>query len=83
MLPVACGRKREFDYNVVPKAGTMSCKVDSFVRPLPGASGEDFQEFLGEFVVLCSIHKWTSDSEQVQSLPLFLMGHTFLVLSRS
>ena len=36
----------------------------------------------GEFVVLCSIQKWTSDAEQVQFLPLFLKGDTFLVLSR-
>ena len=82
MLPVACGGKREFYYSVVPKPGTMSFKVDSFVRPFSGASGEDFQEFGGNFVVLCNIQKWSSDAEQVQFLPLFLKGDAFLVFSR-
>ena len=81
MLPVACGGKREF-YSVVPKPGTMSFKVDSFVRPFSCASGEDFQEFWGKFVVLCNIQKWSSDAEQVQFLPLFLKGDAFLVFSR-
>ena len=66
----------------MPKPGTISFKVDSFVRPFSGAIGEEFQEFLGEFVVLCSIQKWISDAEQVQFLPLFLKGDAFLVLSR-
>ena len=67
---------------MVPKPGTMSFKVDSFVRPFSGASGQDFQEFFGEFVVLCSIQKWTSDAEQVPFLPMLLKGDTFLMLSR-
>ena len=67
---------------MVPKPGTMSFKVDSFVGPFSGASGEDFQEFLGEFVALCSIQKWSSNAEQVELLPLFLKGGAFLVLSR-
>ena len=67
---------------MVPKPGTMSLKVDSFVRPFSGASGEDFQEFWGKFVVLCNTQKWTSDAEQVQFLSLFLEGDAFLVFSR-
>ena len=62
--------------------GAMSFKVDSFVRPFSGASGEDFQEFWGKFVVLCNIQKWTINAEQVQFLRLFLKGDAFLVFSR-
>ena len=56
-----------------------SLKVDNFLRPFRGKTGESWKEFWDKFVVLAEIQGWDSETKRMTNFPIFLDGDAFLI----
>ena len=61
---------------------SMSVKLEGFVKPYRGKSDESWENFWSKFSVLADVSGWTTDTDAMKRLPLFLEGDAFLVYSK-
>ena len=53
-------------------------KVDNFLRPFRGKTGESLKQFWDKFAVIAEILGWDSETKKMNDFPLFLDGNAFL-----
>ena len=66
-----------FYYNLVPRPGKMSLKLDQLIKPFEGQG--DLEQWLKKFSMVCKMMKWT---DEVEYLPLMLTGEAFVVFDQ-